>query len=56
MAEEINEMLDELMDDFKYTMNFILDLFEESPPYIWWEKKEEVKHIKEIQKKYFEGE
>ena len=56
MAEEINKMLDELMEDFKYAMNFILDLFGEFPSYTWWEKKEEVKHIKEIQKKYFEGE
>lgn len=56
-GKSISEGLDELIDDFRYTMNFTLDLFEELPPYFWWDElKEKVEHIKDINKKYFERE
>ena len=55
MAEEINKMLDELTEDFKYTMDFALNLLETLPGYFWWDQKKKVEHIRDIQEKYFEG-
>lgn len=54
-GKSINESLDELIEDFRYSVGFLLDLFERYPS-ILYEEPKKVENVKEFQIKYFEGE
>jgi len=53
LVSDIEKGLDTLVADFRYTMGFVLEMFEEFPNYFWWEKKKKVECIKDINRKYF---
>ena len=58
MASEINKLLDELIDDFKYLADFLKDLLIELPTYFWWDSPEQKKKVEQcgnIYEKYFGG-
>ena len=38
-VETLNVLIDDLVADFRYTMNFALSLIEELPPYFFFGKK-----------------
>jgi hypothetical protein len=51
-VHSLNKLLDKLVDDFRYTIDFALDLICELPNYFFWDdgKPEKIKQIKEIYK------
>jgi len=57
-VETLNKLVDNLVEDFRTTMNFAIDLMKELPNYFFWEEdwKKRVVELRGINKTYFEEE
>jgi hypothetical protein len=55
-VKTLNKLVDGLVEDFRTVTDFCLEIFEEFPPYYWWDEyKEKVEQIKQIARDYFDA-